>query len=236
MSISTSKSGQATRPHTEAIRADLHVHTKYSFDCSISLEPIIDRCVKLGIDCLAVADHGTITGALEMKARAPFQVIVAEEILTPVGEIMGLFLTEGIPSGLDVEETIKRIKDQGGLVALPHPFDRLRGINHRGRDEIERLVGEIDVVEVFNSRSLPLGRADRQAALFAERHGLLRSAGSDAHTLREIGHAYVELPQFANTEQFRQSLSQGRVFGRHTCPMVHFRSMWNTLTKRLQKR
>jgi len=195
----------------------------------------MDRCLKLGIECLAIADHGTVTGALEMKARAPFQVIVAEEILTPVGEIMGLFLTEVIPSGLSVEETIKRIKDQGGLVALPHPFDRLRGINHRGRDEIERLVAEIDVVEVFNSRSLPLAGADRQAAKFADSHGLLRSAGSDAHTLREIGNAYIELPRFAGAEQFRRSLSQGRIFGRHTCPMVHFRSMWNTLTKRLHK-
>ncbi len=219
----------------DTIKADLHVHTKYSFDCSMSIEPIIERCMKLGIDCIAVADHGTVVGALEMKRQAPFQVIVAEEILTPLGEVMGLFLSEEIPSGMSVEETIKRIKAQGGLVALPHPFDRLRGINHRGCDEIERLVGQIDIVEVFNARTLPLGGADRRAALFAARHDLLRSAGSDAHTPREIGHAYVELPGFEDVEQFRESLSQGRVYGRHTCPMVHFRSMWNTLTKRLLK-
>ena len=219
----------------QAIKADLHVHTKYSFDCSTPVEAVIDQCLKVGIECIAVADHGTITGALEMKRRAPFQVIVAEEILTPLGEIMGLFLTEEVSNGMSVEETIKRIKDQGGLVGLPHPFDRLRGINHRGCGEIERLVAQIDIVEVFNSRSLPLGGADKRASLFAARHNLLCSAGSDAHTLREIGHAYVELPSFETVDEFRESLAHGHIFGCHTCPIVHFRSMWNTVTKRLLK-
>lgn len=225
------------QPHrSKRIKADLHIHTTYSFDCSMPVDRIIERCVQAGVDCVAVADHGTIAGALEMKRLAPFQVIVAEEILTPLGEIMGLFLTEEIPSGTSVEETISRIKSQGGLVCLPHPFDRLRGISHRGGDQIERLAGEIDVVEIFNARSMPVGNADKKAAEFAARHGLLCSAGSDAHTLREIGHAYVELPPFETADQFRQSLAEGRVVGRHTCPLVHFRSMWNTLTKRLFKK
>lgn len=224
------------RPHPrDKIKADLHVHTNCSFDCSMSIQRIIERCVRLGIDCVAVADHGTIAGAVQMKAEAPFQVIVAEEILTPLGEIMGLFLTEEIPSGTGVEETIKSIKSQGGLVGIPHPFDRLRGITRRGYDQIERLVGDIDVVEVFNARSMPMGNPDRKAAAFAARHGLLCSAGSDAHTLREIGHAYVELPPFDTVDQFRASLAKGRVVGRHTSPLVHFGSMWNTLVKRLFK-
>lgn len=224
------------RPHrSETIKADLHVHTNYSFDCSMSVQKIIEKCVRVGIDCVAVADHGTIAGAVQMKAEAPFHVIVAEEILTPLGEIMGLFLTEEIPSGTGVEETIRLIKRQGGLVCLPHPFDRLRGISRRGSDHLEKLAGDIDVVEVFNARSMPVGNSDKKAAAFAARHGLLRSAGSDAHTLREIGHAYVEMPPFDTVEQFRESLARGRVFGRQTCPLVHFRSMWNTLTKRLFK-
>ena len=92
------------------LKADLHIHTQYSMDCSMSLKKIIDRCLEIGIDCIAVADHGTIEGALEMQSIAPFKVIVAEEILTHHGEIMGMFLREWIPSGLSVPETISRIK------------------------------------------------------------------------------------------------------------------------------
>jgi len=103
------------------LKADLHIHTKYSPDCNTSLEQIISRCQQTGINCIAVTDHGTIEGALKMQSIAPFVIIVAEEILTPRGEIMGMFLKEGIPSGLSVEETISRIKAQDALVPLMIP-------------------------------------------------------------------------------------------------------------------
>ena len=90
------------------------------------LEKIIERCQKVGINCIALCDHGTAEGALKMREIAPFTVIVAEEILTPYGEIMGMFLEETIPSGLSVPETIARIRAQGGLVCIPHPFDTFR--------------------------------------------------------------------------------------------------------------
>ena len=102
------------------IKADLHIHTEYSFDCATSLQTIIHRCQKKGVDCVAVADHGTIVGALKLKEIAPFTVVVAEEVLTPIGEIMGMFLTEEVPSGISVDEAIARIKEQGGADYVLH--------------------------------------------------------------------------------------------------------------------
>lgn len=215
------------------LRADLHVHTKYSYDSNMSLESIIDRCLKVGINCVAIADHGTIVGALKLKEIAPFEVIVAEEILTPLGEIMGLFLRDEIPSGISAEEAIAQIRAQKGLVCLSHPFDRLRGIvNYQ---EMEKLLPEIDVIEVFNSRVI-LSSPNRKAKLFAQEYGLLCSAGSDAHIPHEIGRAYVEMPEFNGSEEFRAALAQGKIFGRRSCPLVHIPTMWLELKRRLPGR
>ncbi|MBN2099314.1 MAG: PHP domain-containing protein [Dehalococcoidia bacterium] len=215
------------------LKADLHMHTRYSFDCTTSPKAIVRRCQKIGINCIAVADHGTIEGAQRVKEIAPFMVIVAEEILTPLGEVMGMFLTETIPSNISVDEAFRRIKDQNGLVCLPHPFDGMRGINSRGLSDIMRLLPQLDVIEVFNSRALRLGSANAKALAFATEHRLLKSAGSDAHTPVEIGHAYVEMPDFDDVIGFRRSLSQGRIFGHHTCPMIHAVSTLQTLKKRI---
>ena len=109
----------------QLLRADLHVHTCYSIDCGTPLERIVDHCLRIGINCIAIVDHNTIAGALKLKETAPFKVIVGEEILTRAGELMGLFLTEEVPKGLPPEEAIARIRSQGGLVGIPHPFGRL---------------------------------------------------------------------------------------------------------------
>ena len=209
------------------LKADLHIHTEYSMDCNTPLEKIINRCLEIGINCIAVADHGTIEGALRLKDIAPFMVIVAEEIDTPHGEIMGMFLTEGIPSGLSVEQTLARIRTQGGLVCLPHPFDTFRQSALDGRI-IETIMDQIDVIEVFNARS-PLQRDSTKANLFAEKYGIRKSAGSDAHTVSEIGNAYVEMSEFSGRDDFLQALEKGKIMGRRTNPVVHFASVWARL-------
>ena len=214
------------------LKADFHIHTEYSMDCSTPLPKIIDRCSELGINCIAISDHGTAEGALKMQSIAPFSVIVAEEILTPHGEIMGMFLKESIPSGLSVKETISRIKAQGGLVSIPHPFDIFRS-SALDSTIVEEL-GEqrqIDILEVFNSRTL-LNRSLAKAKSFAQKYGIPGSAGSDAHTLGEIGNAYVEMPEFNSKNEFLQALANGKVFGRRTNPAVHF----NSITQRLKSR
>ncbi|TET40780.1 MAG: PHP domain-containing protein [Dehalococcoidia bacterium] len=216
------------------LKADLHMHTAYSSDCATSLENVIARCLEIGINCVAVTDHNTIAGALEVKRMAPFTVIVGEEIQTLSGEVIGYFLSEEIPSCLPAEETARRIKEQGGLVCIPHPFDRLR-LSTLRRQHLETLIPYIDIVEVFNSR-VPLSRHSAKALLFAQNHGLLASAGSDAHTIAEIGNAYVEMPEFNDREEFCLALAEGRIVGRRASPWVHAWSSWVRLSKHMRGR
>jgi predicted metal-dependent phosphoesterase TrpH len=213
------------------LKADLHIHTAYSMDCTMSLEQIIARCLEVGINCLAVADHNAIEGAIKMREIAPFPIIVSEEILTSNGEIIGMFLSQEIPSRLSAEETVARIRAQGGLVCVPHPCDRLRFSVFR--DQVfEDIMPEVDIIEVFNARSLSPGSSTR-ARQMAQKYGKLASAGSDAHTLAEIGNACVEMPEFNGKEEFLASLAQGKISGNKASPTVHFTSTWARLKKRL---
>ncbi|MFC1964037.1 PHP-associated domain-containing protein [Chloroflexota bacterium] len=215
------------------LKADFHIHTEYSMDCSSPLDKIIQRCEQLGINCIAIADHGTVEGALKMQKIAPFKVIVAEEILTPHGEIMGMFLKETIPSGLSVPETIRAIREQGGLINIPHPFDTVRPSALK-RKIVEEIITEIDLIEVFNSRNI-LRRNAREALAFAEKHNIPKSAGSDAHSIPEIGNAYLEMPEFQGENDFLEALAQGKVSGRRTNPMIHFNSRWTKIKNSFKK-
>ena len=169
-----------------------------------------------------------------MQKIAPFPVIVAEEILTPRGEVMGLFLKEGIPSGLSVAETISRIRAQNGLVSVPHPFDRFRPSAMDGETLTELAAqGQLDAIEVFNSRT-PLYRSSNKAKLFARKYGLPASAGSDAHTPYEVGNAYVEMPEFSGRDDFLEALARGKIVGHRTNPLTHFNSIWARLRNNLR--
>ena len=212
------------------LKADLHIHTTYSMDCNTPPEKVIRRCLETGINCIAVADHGTIEGALKLQDIAPFTVIVAEEILTPYGEIMGMFLKEGIPSGLSVEQTIAHIREQDGLVCIPHPFELFRHSAFNSR-VLETIVKQIDIIEAFNSRT-PLLRSSAKADMFAKKYGIAKSAGSDAHTTSEIGNAYVEMPEFNDKDDFLQALEKGKICGHRTNPLTHFTSVWTRLRNR----
>jgi len=201
-------------------------------DCSTPLEKIINRCLELEINCIAIADHGTAEGALKMQKIAPFKVIVAEEILTPEGEIMGMFLKETIPSGLSVEQAISQIKAQGGLVNIPHPFDMFRGLRLDSK-EFEALVDQIDAIEVFNARE-PFRKPSAKAQTFAQKYGIPGTVGSDAHTIGEIGNAYMEMPEFNGRDDFLNALAKGKVFGHRTNPLIHFVTAWANLKSKLK--
>ncbi len=200
-------------------------------DCTTPLDKLMARCLELGINCVAIADHGTAEGAIRLKALAPFTVIIAEEMLTPDGEIMGMFLKETIPSSLSVEETISRIKAQGGLVCIPHPFDRFRPSAFDG-SILEKIADQVDIIEVFNARTIPFQNLNGARA-FAQKYGIKQSAGSDAHTLSEIGNAYVEMPEFNNQDDFIQALAKAKICGHRTNPLIHFLSLGNRIKKRL---
>jgi len=213
------------------IKADLHIHTCYSIDCLTPLERIIARCLELGIDCVAVADHNTITGALKLRQIAPFRVIVAEEIATTAGEIMGLFLSEGIRQGLSAQETISRIRDQGGLVAIPHPFGRSLFRRDNVLTSME-ILSQVDIIEAFNSRT-PFSSSIRRAATLTKERGKAASAGSDAHTLGEIGRAYVEMSEFDGPDDFLNSLAKGQIFGRKSSYLAHLASTWAKISNHI---
>jgi len=211
------------------LKADFHIHTEYSMDSNTPLEKVISRCLETGINCIAISDHGTIDGAVKMQSLAPFPVIVAEEILTSIGDIIGMFLKQTIPSGLSAEEVISRIRSQGGLVYIPHPFDAL--FRHAlGGKMLEVLAEQIDIIEVFNARS-PFPWYSAKALAFAEKYGIAKSAGSDAHTPGEIGNAYVEMPEFNGKDDFLNALAKGKIFGHMTNPLLHFASAWTRLKK-----
>lgn len=213
------------------MKADLHVHTCYSVDCCTSLKQVVDQCLATGIGCLAVSDHNTIAGAVTLRDMAPFAVIVAEEITTSKGELMGLFLSNAIPAGLSPEETIAEIREQGGLVCIPHPFGRW--LLQDSRDLLStRILCQVDIVEVFNSRT-PFPGSSGKARNLALKYGKVVSAGSDAHTSGEIGRAYVEMPEFNDSSDFLSCLSQGRIIGQMSSPLVHLASTWARVRKRL---
>jgi len=210
-------------------KADLHIHSEYSMDCKTTLAQIIQACQQKNINCIALSDHGAIEGALKLKQMAPFYVIVAEEILTTNGEIMGLFLNELIPSGLSIHESIQRIKKQGGLLCAQHPFDKFRPDALKS-EVMNEIAGSIDLVETFNART-PLLRTSDQAKEFAVQHHLPASAGSDAHTFQEIGNAYVEMPEFENKDDFLAALSQGKVSGHRASLISRMGGVWAKINK-----
>ena len=217
------------------LKADFHIHTHYSTDSETLPEKLVARCSKVGLSCIAVTDHNTIEGALAVQRIAPFIVIIGEEVASSEGEITGLFLTEMVPRGLPPLETAKRIKAQGGLVSLPHPFDRFRRGVIRA-SALEELLPYTDIVEVFNARN-NLEADDRKAWQFAQDHGLLTSGVSDAHTTMELGRTYVEMPEFDGTAQgFKASLAQGRIVGRRTNPVIHVLTTFTKVKRRLLKR
>ena len=216
------------------LKADLHVHTRYSPDSISSPKKIVQRCLDIGSNLRAITDHNSIAGALETKRIAPFKVIVGEEILTNSGEIIGYFLTEEIPPHLSPEETVKRIKAQGGLVCIPHPCDSLRPQSKLQRRALERIMPQVDLIEVYNSRTLLLRDAARARQL-AQKHGLPGTAGSDAHVVQEVGRSYIKLPEFNDAEQFRKALAQGRITGNRTSIVIHFYNIRNRLFKLLKR-
>ncbi|MFW6085347.1 MAG: PHP domain-containing protein, partial [Gemmatimonadota bacterium] len=187
---------------------------------------VVERAREVGLDRIAITDHDEISGALEAAEIDPELVIVAEEVRTAEGlDVIGLWLTEWIPPGGSFREVADAIHAQGGVVYAPHPFDARRGADEAFMDEVADCV---DAVEGFNARVHDPSRNER-AVEWAARHGLPVGAGSDAHTLGEIGRAQVVLPPFDGPGTFLESLARGRVEGRASSRLVHLASTWAKL-------
>lgn len=214
------------------MKLDMHGHTYWSKDSRLALADLERAIVHAGLDAVCITDHNEIGGALELASRGNVRVIVGEEIRTTDGEIIGLFLREHIPALLSPAETIAAIREQGGLVYIPHPFDQFRGSRLR-RSALEAIRQQVDILEVFNARNLR--RAHNAAArAYAAQHGLRMGAGSDSHLAVEVGHAYVELDAFATPAELLTALDHAVVRGRRSNPLVHAQTVVDKRLKRWQ--
>ena len=168
---------------------DLHCHTSASFDSLAAPRSVVRAAGTRGLTHIAITDHDRIDGALRARDAAPagLTVIVGEECRTSDGDLICLFLERSVPPGRSALQTIADVRAQGGLVGIPHPYDRFR--NSMLRDEgLADLASQVDWVEAYNARLV--GGGNDRAAAFAHEHGLPGVAVSDAHTVLEVGDAY----------------------------------------------
>jgi predicted metal-dependent phosphoesterase TrpH len=187
-------------------KIDLHTHSVASPDGGISREQY-KRAMHEGIlDYVAVTDHNTISFARMLREEFGERVIIGEEIMTTAGEIVGLYLDEVVPPGLSPLETVKQIKDQGGLVYIPHPFETIRkGLRAMVIDE---LIDHIDIIEVYNGRAFIQDQSE-QAVVWARMHQKIAAASSDAHGLKGLGKTYTVIPNTPHQENLMTLLDQG---------------------------
>jgi len=187
------------------VHVDLHMHTDHSPDCATPVDTLLDTAKRVGLGAIAITDHNEISGALEARERANgIKVIVAEEVKTAdQGEVIGLFIEEKIPRGLTLQETIAEIRRQGGLVYIPHPFDRMHAVPDY--EHLLDVVEEIDAIEVFNPR-VAFSAFNEEAARFAAKYRIVAGAGSDSHVAQGLGSVKIRMRDFDGPEEFLESL------------------------------
>ncbi len=197
------------------IDVDLHMHTDHSGDCATPVEVLLATARERGLGAIAVTDHNEISGALEARAKANgVKVIVGEEVKTASqGEVIGLFIEEKIPRGLTLAETVAEIKRQGGLVYVPHPFDRLHSVPDY--EHLLTILGDVDAIEVFNPR-VAIGSFNEEAARFAAKYRIVAGAGSDSHVAQGLGSVRIRMRDFEGPEEFLESLREADIITRPT--------------------
>jgi predicted metal-dependent phosphoesterase TrpH len=198
------------------IDVDLHMHTDHSYDCETPVEVLLAAAREAGLGAIAVTDHNEISGALEAREKAsestahpPLKVIVGEEVKTAEqGEVIGLFIEEKIPRGLSMAETVAEIKRQGGLVYVPHPFDRMHAVPDY--EHLPAILDEIDAIEVFNPR-VAIGAFNEEAVRFAAKYRIVAGAGSDSHVAQGLGSVRIRMRDFDGPQEFLQSLRDAEI-------------------------
>lgn len=189
------------------IDVDLHMHTNHSHDCATPVEVLLETARVQGLGAIAVTDHNEISGALAAAEIAPeygVKVIVGEEVKTAgQGEVIGLFIKEKIPKGVTLQEAIAEIKRQGGLVYVPHPFDRMHSVPDY--ENLLEVLEDIDLIEIFNPR-VAFGAFNEEAARFAAKYRIVAGAGSDSHVAQGLGSVRISMYDFDGPEEFLESL------------------------------
>ncbi len=199
------------------IDVDLHMHTDHSSDCATPVEVLIETARDRGFGAIAITDHNEVSGAHAaaqvVEGIDDFEIIVAEEVMTcDAGEVIGLFIKEKIPKGTSMKDTIKEIKRQGGLVYVPHPFDRLHSVPDY--ENLLEIVEDIDLMEVFNPR-VAITSFNEEAERFAAKYNIIPAAGSDNHVAQGLGSVRVRLHDFDGPEEFLESMRTAEITRRH---------------------
>jgi predicted metal-dependent phosphoesterase TrpH/glycosyltransferase involved in cell wall biosynthesis len=200
-----------------AIHCDLHMHTDHSPDCATPVPLLLETARERGLGAIAITDHNEVSGALEARELADgmdgFQVIVAEEVKTAEqGEVIGLFIEEQIPRGMSMAETIAEIRRQGGLVYVPHPFDRLHSVPDY--EHLLDVVDEIDILEVFNPR-IAFSAFNEEAERFAAKYRIVPGAGSDSHVPQGLGSVRIRVSEFEGPEEFLEAMRDADIIHKH---------------------
>ncbi len=199
------------------IDVDLHMHTDHSGDCATPVEVLLETAKDRGMGAIAVTDHNEISGALAAREAAEriggIKVIVGEEVKTAEqGEVIGLFLEEKIPKGMTMRETLDEIRRQGGLVYVPHPFDRLHSVPDY--EHLLDMVEDIDILEVFNPR-VAFSGFNQEAERFAAKYRLVPGAGSDGHVAQALGSVRIRLRDFDGAEEFLEAMRSADIVRKH---------------------
>jgi len=196
------------------MKCDFHIHSCYSFDSNALPKEIVDKAIKEGIDCIAITDHGEIKGAfeaIEYSKGKPILIIPGIEVKSKEGDILGLNVKEKIPDGLSAKETIRKIKEQGGFVVIPHPF----GFFCKFKGNLKELIKEIDAIEVLNASIF--GNGNEIAKKFAKENNIPFIVGSDSHFPNLIGKCYLEIPgENLSIEEIFEKIKkgEGRIVGK----------------------
>lgn len=212
------------------IRAEFHCHTIYSHDSLLDLGTLLKACDERGIDKIAITDHGSMQGALKAHKMEPDRVIVAEEVATPEGEILGCFMTEEVPQGLPAVEVVRRLRGQGAFISMAHPFDPFR--SRWTEETLDQILPYVDGLEVFNARCRR-DEYNQKAYAFAIKHDKLLMAGSDAHAVSELGRASMTMPWFDDADSLRIAARQATISGELSGLYVHMISTLAKVTKKL---
>jgi predicted metal-dependent phosphoesterase TrpH/glycosyltransferase involved in cell wall biosynthesis len=199
------------------VDVDLHMHTDHSPDCATPVELLLATARERGLGAIAVTDHNEISGALaarEQAAAAGVKVIVGEEVKTAgQGEVIGLFLERKIERGKTLGETVAEIKRQGGLVYVPHPFDRLHAVPDY--EHLLPILEDVDAIEVFNPR-VAIDTFNEEAFRFAAKYNIPAGAGSDSHVPQGLGSVRLRMHDFEGPDEFLQSLRDAEIITRPT--------------------
>lgn len=222
------------------IRAEFHTHTRFSKDSILNKFFILFMLKLKKIKLIAITDHNEVKGAIKYQKflkKFNIDVIVGEEVMTDSGEIIGLFLNKKIEPFQSPELTVKQIKEQNGIVYLPHPYDEKRYKTVLKEEKQIKLKDEIDFIEIHNGRNISEKYSDKQKDI-QQKLKITPIIGSDAHTFIELGRNYIEI-EYKNIEDFKNNMKdivEKSVFHKKKCiKLAHTITKFARIIKMIEK-